>query len=792
MDKLNANSSSQIAISAIRLRVRGVVQGVGFRPTVWNIANQLGLFGEVLNDGDGVLIHLQGDSAAVEQFEATLLDRRPPLAIIEDIITSNSNPINGLSGFNIRTSDHQSNNTGVSPDAVICDSCIAEIRNPLDRRHGYAFSNCTHCGPRLSIIRAIPYDRQQTSMVDFEMCAKCLAEYKNPADRRFHAQPNACPDCGPTLWIEDANGKIQADSVITYAAELIRSGKIIAIKGIGGFHLACDATNPEAIAQLRQRKHRPHKAFAMMAANIEQIERYCLLNEAEIQALQTPAAPIVILQSRWSETLPGSVAPGLQQLGFMLPYSPLHILLMDQLINPIVLTSGNLSEEPQCIDNHKARKQLAGIADAFVMFDRDIVNRIDDSVVRYLDGEIRCQRRARGYAPTPLSLPDGFSESDSILALGAEMKNTFCLIKSGHAIVSQHMGDLENYASWRDFETNLQLYKQLFEHDAKTLAIDQHPEYLSSKLGQEWAVKHSLQLEEVQHHHAHVAACLSDAGWPLNGGKVLAITLDGLGYANDGTLWGGEILLADYHSAERLAHLRPVAMPGGSHAIRQPWRNSYAHIREVVNWPLFATANGHLEIVQLLSSKPIESIDAMIDREQNSPLSSSCGRLFDAVAGAIGIASEQLSYEGQAAMEMEALLGDELSADTGAYKFEFADSSPWQIDARPMWRNLLSDLTKGSSKATIAARFHNGLQQTLVNVVKRLCVHHGVQTVALSGGVFQNRRLLQGVSRDLRANHLSVLQHRTFPCNDGSIALGQALVAAARQLTNSAKRPVKP
>ncbi len=779
---LDAISPHDGEAAAITIRIRGIVQGVGFRPTVWQIASRLNLAGYVYNDGDGVLVALQGKPDKLRRFESEIHLYCPPLAKIEEIEIFEAEVDPGISGFSIHESHHDSNNTGVSPDAAMCQACLDDITDPNNRRFGYAFTNCTHCGPRLSIIKAIPYDRRNTSMAEFAQCHRCSKEYQDPNNRRFHAQPNACPQCGPELWLHSRRGGSSSGSFIHDAALQIRQGKILAIKGIGGFHLACDAGNPEAVSRLRQRKHRPHKALAMMGRSIDQIKQYCRLNDAEELALGSAAAPIVILESKNTALLPPQIAPGLRHWGFMLPYSPLHALLMEMLENPIVLTSGNRSHQPQCIGNDQALQNLAHIADDFLLHNREIINRVDDSVVRLMDGQIRVLRRARGYAPTPLQLPAGFEQCDGLLALGAEMKNTFCLLKSGRAILSQHMGDLENAGTWQDYNDNLDLYHRLYEHKVQQIAVDYHPEYLSTKLGRERAAENHLQIEEIQHHHAHLAACLADNRQALLAEKVIGITLDGLGFGTDGGIWGGELFLVDYRSCERLACLTPVAMPGGVQAIKQPWRNTYAHLQRFSDWHGFAKANPQLGIVRFLNSKPLKTLDAMIKGQLNSPLSSSCGRLFDAVAGILGVCSEDISYEGQAAMELEALITPELIHTVEAYPFRLKGDKPVLIDPSPMWASVLDDIAAMDPASVIAARFHKGLAEILVKVSTQFASMHKVTAVALSGGVFQNRILFELVSDGLRLNGLSALQHLNIPANDGGIALGQGLVAAARNI----------
>ncbi len=765
------------------VRVSGLVQGVGFRPTVWRLARELGLDGDVRNDGAGVVIRLWGDEQIRARFLTRLEQASPPLARIDAVDTS---PIQGEegrpNGFQILVSGEGAVRTGIVPDAAVCPDCRREILDPDDRRYRYPFTNCTHCGPRFSIVRAIPYDRANTSMDRFPMCAACTGEYEDPANRRFHAQPNACPDCGPRVWLEERQGGEiqQTEDAITVAAQLIREGKIVAVKGIGGFHLACDAANEQAVAELRRRKGRYHKPFALMARDEEIIAEHCVLDGQERQLLHSTAAPIVLLQQREERPLAPSVAPGQDTLGFMLPYTPLHILLLEAMPGPIVLTSGNPSEEPQLIANETAQERLAPITDYFLMHDREILNRVDDSVVRMMAGRERIIRRARGYAPAPLLLPPGFEEAEGITALGGESKNTFCILKEGRAILSQHLGDLENLESYRTYQSTLRLYNELFQHRAQTLVADLHPGYRSTRLGQELAQSEGVPLLQVQHHHAHVAACMAENGWSRDAGPVLGVVLDGLGYGPDGTLWGGEFLLADYSEYERLAHLRTTPMLGGNQAVLEPWRSAYTHLKQLIGKDLLLQDQGS-EWMQYLSQKPIEVLDRMMAQGINAPLTSSAGRLFDAVAAVLGICRDRIHYEGQAAMELEAMIPSGLVSRVAPYPFQLerGGEGPAVLDPVPMWQALLKDLGNGRTRDEIAAAFHRGFAEAVAATAADLCREAGVDTVVLSGGVFQNRILFEGVVAGLESRGLQVLTHSQVPSNDGGLSLGQAVIAAA-------------
>ncbi len=766
-------------------RVRGQVQGVGFRPTVWRLARQLSLVGSVWNDSAGVVIRLCGPIVELDRFVELLYREMPPLAVIDSIERTKIEQWLPGDDFIIDVSRGGSVQTGVVPDAATCPACLEEVMDPSNRRHRYPFTNCTHCGPRLSIVRTIPYDRANTSMAAFTMCPECEQEYANPADRRFHAQPNACSTCGPQVWLEDSTGEAfvldpDMDEIAT-TASLIRQGKIIAIKGIGGFHLACDATNSQVVDRLRRRKRRYHKAFALMGRDVAMLSRYVRVGNEERKLLQTKAAPIVVMDAA-GELLPPGVAMGQQTLGFMLPYTPLHHLLMDALAFPIVLTSGNRSDEPQCIDNQDAHDQLREIADYWLLHDRDIVNRLDDSVLRLIGGEPRFLRRARGYAPESLPLPPGIDETPQILAMGGELKNTFCLIKGGRAVLSQHMGDLEDLPTFRDYRHNLDLYQHLYELEPDCLVVDRHPEYLSTKLGYEMASKNVCRLIEVHHHHAHIVSVMAEYGLPLESEPVLGVALDGLGFGDDGTLWGGEFLRVTYNESKRLGYFDPVPLLGGEQANYEPWRNTYAHLSQSLGWDLIQKQYPGLELVQYLATKPLETLDAMAERGINSPYSSSCGRLFDAVAAAIGLCRERVSHEGEAAIELE-------TAAMSLFQQESQAGYPVELDEEAgivtlkwatLWQAILKDLSTGVEPARIAARFHHALAKATTQLSAQLCRQQGIEKVVLSGGVFQNRLLLEQTSALLEQQGLQVLSPTRLPANDGGISFGQALIAVAR------------
>ena len=791
---VNATSHSR------EIRVRGAVQGVGFRPFVWRLAREEGLVGFVMNDGDGALIHATGSAQALSGLLARLESELPPLAHVESIETQSISEDLKLTEFSIRDSLLGENRTRVTADASVCPACREEVLNPQERRYRYPFANCTHCGPRFSIVKEVPYDRSRTTMADFPMCADCEAEYQDPADRRFHAQPIACSACGPRIWLENVPEtpfKVEPTEqaeVIAAAVQLLKQGAIVAIRGLGGFHLACDATNTEAVHRLRIRKARFGKPFALMTRDLEATRQYCHVSSLERELLESSSAPIVLLRTRETNGLPEGLAPGLKVLGVMLPYTPLHLLLTQEMDRPLVMTSGNLSSEPQITDVEEARTHLAGIADAFLMHDRDIANRIDDSVVKVMAGRPRMIRVARGHSPASTPLPKGFEKAPSILAYGGELKSSFCLIKEGAAVMSQHQGDLEDEATFDDFQHNLKLYSAIYDHRPEILVADRHPEYLSTKLARADAERDGKPLFEVQHHHAHVASCMAENGLPLESPPVLGIALDGLGMGTDGTIWGGEFLIADYRSSRRVGSLKPIAMIGGVQAIREPWRNTYAHLVESIGWKAFAERYPALPLLNHLTGKPLAILQNMLVSGVNTPLASSCGRLFDAVSAAIGICPDSALFEGQGAMELEALADEWLASseveDLG-YRFAISPSGEPllpRIDPTLMWHALLDDLHAEVPAGGIAARFHKGLAGALfemtASILSEMEAETPITTIALSGGCFQNSLLLESLLELLESEGLRCLTHSRLPSNDGGLALGQGVIAAATHLAD--------
>ncbi|GAB4271982.1 MAG: carbamoyltransferase HypF [Pararhodobacter sp.] len=741
-----------------RIRVRGQVQGVGFRPFVWALANRLGITGEVRNDAEGVLILALGGH--LEAFERALAAEAPPLAEVQAVESTPHLFEHAPEGFAIVASAGGAADTGVTPDAATCPACLAEIRDPGARRHGYAFTNCTHCGPRFTILERLPYDRAQTSMRAFEMCDACRAEYADPADRRFHAQPIACPACGPRLWLE-ANGAEQPGDPIRHAAERLRAGAILAIKGLGGFHLACDARNGDTVQRLRARKRRPAKPFALMG-DIAMIRAHAALSPEAEARLKDPAAPILLLPARGAP-LPEAVAPGQDTLGWMLPYTPLHHLLLEAFGGPLVMTSGNLSGQPQVIGNDEAREKLSPFVDVFLMHDRDILRRLDDSVERLTPQGPMILRRARGRVPGTLALPPGFEDAPQVLAFGGQLKSAICLTKSGRALLSHHLGDLDDRLCFDEFRKADADYAALFDHRPGIFACDLHAGYRASRHAR--ARAGGAALIRVQHHHAHLAACMAENGWPRDGGPVVGIILDGLGLGTDGTIWGGEVLVGDYVGFERAAHLAPAPLIGGDAAQREPWRNLLAR--------LDAAGLGALA-EEILAGRDLTLPRAAAARGVNAPHSSSAGRLFDAFAAALGLVAGAQSHEGEAAMRLEALARRAPEALARPYPFEAAGAA---LEPAPLFQAWARDHAAGTPAEIMAARFHAGLAEAFCSRARALVEAGAARAVALSGGCFQNATLLDLCAR--RLDGLPLLIHRKVPANDGGLALGQALVAAA-------------
>jgi hydrogenase maturation protein HypF len=739
-------------MQGVRIRVRGQVQGVGFRPFVWQLAQHFDIRGEVLNDPEGVLIH--GCGAQIDAFVAAITSEAPPLARVDAVETRAHGFAIAPASFEIAASQGAGAETRVTPDAATCADCLDDIRGEDPRRRGYAFTNCTHCGPRFTILRGLPYDRARTTMAPFGMCTDCAREYSDPADRRFHAQPVACAVCGPRVWLEPSGG-------IAEAAQMLRDGKVLAIKGLGGFHLACDALNTRAVALLRTRKQRPSKPFALMATP-EMIRRFGHLSEADAALLNDPAAPIVLIEAA---KMPEGIAPGMTALGWMLPYTPLHHLLLDAFQGPLVMTSGNLSGEPQVIGNDEAREKLAGFADAFVMHDRDIARRLDDSVERADPPMVL--RRARGRVPGTLPLPPGFEDAPQVVAYGGQMKSAICLVKNGQALLSHHLGELDEALTYDAFLQADADYAALFDHAPRVVAVDAHPDFRATRHGEDRASAEGLALVAVQHHHAHLASCIAENAWPLDGDKVAGIILDGLGLGPDGTVWGGEVLVGDYHGFERRAWLQPAPLIGGDRAQAEPWRNALVRL-DAAGLPDWAD--------RLFAQAPRDLARQAAAKGINAPFSSSAGRLFDAVAAVLGICPLGQNFEGEAAMRLEAMA---IRADDQALAaYHGFSRTGGVIDPTPLWPLIRDDLANGEDPAVIAWRFHAALARSFADAAIDVIRAGEATAIALSGGCFQNALLLRLTLEAL--DGLPVLTHRRTPSNDGGLALGQAVIAAAQ------------
>jgi hydrogenase maturation protein HypF len=681
---------------------------------------------------------------------------------------------------------------------VTCGACRDEIFSPYEDRFRYPFTNCTHCGPRFSILERVPYDRAHTSMKAFAMCATCRAQYEDAADRRYHAQPIACHRCGPQVRLERADGRafsldrFTMHDAVDAIATIVQQGDIVAVKGLGCFHLVCDATRADAVQKLRARKRRPHKPFALLVRDLEVAARYVDLDPVEVEALTSTAGPIVLARRR-AEPVSGApvaaeVAPDQPTLGVMLPPTPLHHLLMKRLARPVVCTSGNLTEEPPCTDDEEARSRLGDVADWFVLNDRPIRNRVEDSIVRQIDGRVRTLRRARGFAPAPVRLPPGFEEAPDLLAMGGHLKSAFGLLTGGKVVLSPYHGDLDHPAAIDAWQRALDLHLALFDHGPAHVAVDAHPEYAPTKLGENLARARDIGSTRVHHHHAHVAACLVENGWPRSAKPVLGVAFDGVGMGEHGALWGGEFLVADYGSAERVGTIKPVAWIGGDKASREPWRNLYAHLRAEMSWGELELNFGDVDVVQRLAKKPRDLLEQALAKPHLSPRVSSAGRLFDAVAAAIDLFFEGTDYEGQAAIALEGLVTDaELEAARNEERYPVGlpllpESKLPYLEWLGMWRAILGDRFAGTSPARIAARFHVALADGVIRMAERVRKSTDVDTVALTGGVFQNRVLTEEVARGLREKDFRVLLHAELPANDGGLAIGQAAIAAAHSL----------
>jgi len=754
-----------------RIWVRGVVQGIGFRPYVYLQATRRDLKGLVFNTEQGVTIEVEGEEAAVNEFVDHLETKPPPLARISgfDVATI---PLQGETSFVIRESLGGVNPTVViPPDLALCPECLRELNNPSDRRYRYPFINCTQCGPRLTIVRKVPYDRENTSMASFRMCPECKAEFHDPSSRRFHAQPNACSRCGPRVWLVDrGENPLDVDDPVQRTAELLKGGSIVAIKGLGGFHLAADATNEEAVQRLRSRKSREGKPLAVMSGSIDTIRRYAEVTEQDAALFEGPLHPILLLPRREPNPLAPSVAPCQRSFGAMLPYTPVHAMLLAEGFIALVMTSGNRSEEPIAIQNREAMESLPDIADYFLLHDRDILVRCDDSVVMPVNGAPYVIRRARGYVPLPVRLGCSY---EPVLALGAQMKNTLCVLRGNQAFLSQHIGDLDSPGARRFFGECLRRTQEIAGIFPRILAHDCHPDYYTTRLA---AGMEDMRTYAVQHHHAHLVSCMADNELE---GPVVGVIFDGTGYGTDGTIWGGEVLVGDETGFDRAAHIAEFPLPGGDAATLNPWRIAIGLLLQIQE-------GGDDSISRLIqaildregvSLSAYSSIRAMLDKGINTPVTSSMGRLFDAVSVLLGFTG-RVTYEGQAAIELE--YHASLRDDPGSYPVVISTKvSPWRMGIAPVILGIMEDLIRSVPSEVIGRRFHTTIIRMGIDVARAVCERHAIDRVVLSGGCFQNRILLEGMVDGLRRHGIDVFFHRHVPTNDGGISLGQAVCAAS-------------
>lgn len=747
------------SVRSLSIKITGIVQGVGFRPFVYHLAHELGLGGWVRNTSEGVEVEVEGNAEALNEFLCRLSSEPPPMAQIERVEASPQG-VKDYAGFVIKPSNPSVEGYQlISPDIATCPDCLAEIFDPSDRRYRYPFTNCTNCGPRFTVLEDLPYDRSRTTMRHFKMCPQCQEEYDDPSSRRFHAQPNACPLCGPRLQLVKASGEVIPGDCLNEAAQLLREGRILAVKGLGGFLLACDATNEEVVRELRARKRRPGKPLALMVRDINEAERLCVISPEESSLLSSPQSPIVLLEMRQPCPVAPSVAPGLRYLGLMLPYTPLHHLLLHEVGLPLVMTSGNISEEPIISDNDEALKRLARIADFFLLHNRGIASRYDDSVAMVEDKGTCLLRRARGYAPHPVKL--NFN-SRPVLACGGQEKNAFCLSRDQFAFVSQHIGDIENPETLTHFEETVALYKRLFHLYPEVIACDKHPDYMVTH----WARQQASEVIAVQHHHAHVVSCAVDNNLEP---PVIGVAFDGTGLGDDGNLWGGEFMVAHYSGFQRIFHLKYLPLPGAELAIKRPYRIAIGYLYALWGDNLPATDLPPFDMAGPLEAKVIKK---QLDSGLNTPLSSSAGRLFDAISALIGLRG-RIEYEAQAAIDLE-VLASQMEDDEDSYAFEFGADT---IRVGPLLGQVVADLRGGIPKAKIALKFHNAMANLIADACSRIASSTGLDTVVLSGGCFQNRLLLRKGVRMLRERGLKPFIHHQVPCNDGGICLGQAAIA---------------
>lgn len=759
---------------ALGVEVHGIVQGVGFRPFVYQLAGQLGLKGTVANNTTGVTIHVEGPREKIETFCNNLSNAGPPLARVTDIAIQPT-ALRQLPDFTIMPSQHRSKQaTLIAPDVSVCDDCVEEMRDPRDRRYRYPFINCTNCGPRYTIIEDIPYDRPKTAMKHFTMCPRCRTEYENPNHRRFHAQPNACPDCGPRVILRDNHrNPVMCTDPVETAVALLKKGHILAVKGLGGFHLAADAENDQAISMLRERKGRPDKPFALMSGTLDAVGRYARVNESEAALLTRIERPIVLLEKRRAHPLSGRVAPGNRHFGAMLPYTPLHHLLLDSAFVALVMTSGNRSGVPLCIDNEDAFDHLAPIADYFLIHDRPIYQRNDDTLVRRAGGGTRFIRRARGFVPIPVVLA---RPQPPTLACGAEMKNTICLTNGNHAFVSQHLGEMGEMGTLEFFRETIAHLKKILKITPRLVAHDLHPDYLGTQYARNLP---DVERIGIQHHHAHVVSCMAEN---RVSGPVIGLALDGTGYGTDGAVWGGEVLVAETGRFTRAAHLGYVPMPGGEAAIREPWRMALSYLYQAFDGETYPD---NLPVLQTVPPMQRRAVREMISKQVHTPATSSLGRLFDGVAAMAGL-GHTITFEGQAAMALEACAGRHLTLTGDHYAWDVHHRDGMRhIGLAPLIRQVARDLADATDVGRISRRFHRSLIILFTEMCIVLRKETGINRVVMSGGVFQNRLLFEGLTDTLARKRFEVYAHRQIPTNDGGISLGQAVAAAAMANTRN-------
>jgi len=770
--EINAEEADPLERARLKIAVSGIVQGVGFRPFIYRIAHRESLAGFVLNDPQGVKIEVEGELRHLSIFLTAIVNELPAQARV-DTMTANFLDTTGDTEFVIEQSSGSAERTVlISPDIGTCDDCLGELRDPDNRRYGYAFTNCTNCGPRYTIIKSVPYDRKNTTMGVFELCPECAGEYTDPLDRRFHAEPNACPVCGPQVVLKDSKGAaVECGDPIAATVGHLAAGSIVAVKGLGGFHLAADATNDEAVKTLRERKQREEKPLAIMSASVETVRTYAEVSEVEEKVLTGTERPIVLLKKKASGVIAESVAPGNKYVGVMLPYTPVHHMLLGTGLIALVMTSGNISEEPIAIDIDDAVRRLGDVADFYLDHDREILSRCDDSVVRVIDGEMLFSRRSRGFVPLPVGLEDG---GRVILACGAHLKNTVALTRKSQVFPSQHIGDLENLEAFDFYKSTVAHLQDIIKVKPEVAAHDLHPDYLSTQFARDLP---DLEKIGVQHHHAHIASCLGEAGID---GPVIGFSLDGTGYGPDGTVWGGEVLIATRRDFERAGHLETVCMPGGERAVREPWRMALSHV-------LNAAERGDLDpkvfnprddALASLLGRPAEEVRLVrqaLEKKINAPVTSSCGRLFDAVSALCGV-RRSISFEGQAAIELEMILDE---SEAGAYRAHISEDGPMVLETAPLIAGVVRDLLRGVKPGRVSARFHNWLAYSLHNMAVRLREREGLQTVALSGGCFQNAYLLKNLKMTLTESGFNVIINKLVPANDGGISFGQVVVARA-------------